>query len=224
MRPSTLRPLAVRAVLAAVALTAASCGSLDTPSRPTPTPEPVAAPTAPTNPNPNPTPTPIFGAPAPAPTPTPEGAQPSPDPTPTPSAGSGEGASACGTPLPPPVTRMQVSVHLRGAERWVLDSTPLVGPDPEYCRKIGFTDSRSFCPVRPEGNPERSACELYAVGRAKDTARPGPTWYRAGRFCTGPPSGCENNGENQYLLNVYAGGTYEACAANGVCGQVEADR
>ena len=119
---------------------------------------------------------------------------------------------------------MQVSVHLRGADRWILDSTPLVGPDLEYCAKIGFTDSRSYCPVRPEGNPQRSACELYAIGRAKDTGRPGPTWYRAGRFCTGPSSGCENNGDNQFLLNVYLGGTYEACASNGVCGQVEADR
>jgi hypothetical protein len=222
--PSTPRPLALGLVLAA-GMAFVSCGSLDTPARPSPTAEPVAAPPPTADPNPNPTPAPVFGAPAPKPTPTPEaGEQPSPDPTPTPSTGSGEGGTACGSPLPPPVTRMQASVHLRGAERWVLDSTPLVGPDVEYCRTIGFTDSRSFCPVRPEGNPQRSACELYAIGRAKDTNRPGPTWYRNGRFCTGPASGCENNGDNQFLLNVYAGGTYEACASNGVCGQVEADR
>jgi hypothetical protein len=119
---------------------------------------------------------------------------------------------------------MQVSVHLRGSERWILDSTPLVGPDVDYCRQIGFTDSRSYCPMRPEGNPQRSACELYAIGRAKDTGRPGPTWYRDGAFCTGKASGCENNGDNQYLLDVYLGGTYAACASNGVCGEVEADR
>jgi hypothetical protein len=118
---------------------------------------------------------------------------------------------------------MQVSVHLRGGERWILDSTPLVGPDLEYCRKIGFTDSRSYCPVRPEGNPQRGACELYAIGRAKDTGRAGPTWYRDGKFCAGRASGCENNGDNQYLLDVYLGGTYQACASNGVCGEVVAD-
>jgi hypothetical protein len=221
--PSTLRALAV-VVLAGASLAFASCGKLDSPTRPTPTPEPVSsAPPVSTEPNPNPTPTPVLGLPGPKPTPTPEGAEPTPAPTPTPSTGGGEGASTCGEPLPPPVTRMQVAVHLRGGERWILDSTPLVGPDLEYCRKIGFTDSRSFCPVRPEGHPQRSACELYAIGRAKDTGRAGPTWYRDGRFCTGKASGCENNGDNQYLLDVYLGGTYQACASNGVCGQVDAD-
>jgi hypothetical protein len=219
-----LRLLAASLGIAALVL-ASSCGKLDNPTRPTPTPEPVSStPPATTDPNPNPTPTPVLGLPAPkpSPTPTPDSTEPSPSPTPTPSAG--EGAAACGDPLPPPVTRMQVDVHLRGAERWILDSTPLVGPDIEYCRKIGFTDSRSYCPVRPEGHPQRSACELYAVGRAKDTARAGPTWYRDGRFCTGRSSGCENNGDNQYLLDVYLGGTYQACASNGVCGEVEADK
>lgn len=223
--PSTLRPPALGLLVAAGLVVLSSCAKLDTPTRPTPTPEPAApVPPASTQPNPNPTPTPVLGLPAPKPTPTPEGSDPSPTPTPTPSTGSGEGSTACGDPLPPPVTRMQVNVHLRGSERWILDSTPLVGPDLDYCRKIGFTDSRSFCPVRPEGNPQRSACELYAIGRAKDTGRPGPTWYRGSLFCTGPSSGCENNGDNQFLLNVYLGGTYQACAQNGVCGEVEADR
>lgn len=221
---SPFRPLAACLVVVALAVAGASCGKLDSPTKPTPTPEPVSsAPPASGEPNPNPTPTPVLGLPAPkpTPTPTPDSTSPSPSPTPTPSAG--EGASACGDPLPPAVTRMQVNVHLRGGERWILDSTPLVGPDLEYCRKIGFTDSRSYCPVRPEGNPQRSACELYAIGRAKDTGRAGPTWYRDGKFCTGRTSGCENNGDNQYLLDVYLGGTYQACASNGVCGEVVAD-
>jgi hypothetical protein len=225
MSASSLRGAAAGLVLAA-ALSTLSCGKLDTPTRPTPTPEPAAPPPpVSTEPNPNPTPTPVLGLPAPKPTPTPEGGtpEPAPTPTPTPPAGSGEGSAACGEPLPGPVTKMNVAVHLRGAERWILDSTPLVGPDVQYCAKIGFTDSRSFCPVRPEGHPQRSVCELYAVGRAKDTGRPGPTWYRDGRFCTGPASGCQNNGDNQYLLDVYAGGKYQACASNGVCGEVEAD-
>ncbi len=123
-----------------------------------------------------------------------------------------------------PVGRqIELATQIVAAERWILDSTPLVGPDVEYCRKIGFTDSRSYCPVRPEGHPQRAACELYATGRAKDTGRAGPTWYRDGKFCTGRPSGCENNGDNQYLLDVYLGGTYQACASNGVCGEVVAD-
>lgn len=224
VRVASFRPLAACLAVVAFVAAGASCGKLDSPTKPTPTPEPVSsAPPASGEPNPNPTPTPVLGLPAPkpSPTPTPDSTDPSPSPTPTPSAG--EGASACGDPLPSPVTRMQVNVHLRGSERWILDSTPLVGPDVEYCRKIGFTDSRSYCPVRPEGNPQRTACELYAIGRAKDTGRAGPTWYRDGKFCTGRPSGCENNGDNQYLLDVYLGGTYQACASSGICGEVVAD-
>ena len=225
MSVSAFRPHAAGLALAALAVLAAACGKLENPTRPTPTPEPVSSTPTTTEPNPNPTPTPVLGAPGPkpSPTPSPDATEPSPSPSATPSTGTGEGASSCGDPLPPPATRMQVNVHLRGSGRWILDSTPLVGPDVEYCRKIGFTDSRSFCPVRPEGNPQRSACELYATGRAKDTARPGPTWYRDGRFCTGKSSGCENNADNQYLLDVYLGGTYQACAQNGVCGEVDAD-
>jgi hypothetical protein len=143
---------------------------------------------------------------------------PNPTSTPPPS------ASGCGDPVPPAISRINVKVHLRGADAWTLDSTPLVGPDPDYCRAIGFTDGRSFCPVRPEGNPQRTACETYATGIAKDTGRPGPTWTFQGHFCTGRASGCDNHPENQYQLLVYSGGTFQACAQNGVCGEVFADR
>ncbi len=93
-----------------------------------------------------------------------------------------------------------------------------------YCKEIGFTDGRSVCPVRPEGNPERSACELYAMGRAKDTNRPGPTWYFNGGFCTGKVSGCQNHPENQYLLRDLRSGTFQACSRTDVCGEIVADR
>jgi hypothetical protein len=122
------------------------------------------------------------------------------------------------------VSRVNAKIHIRGPNRWTLDSTPLVGPDGDYCRKIGFTDGRLFCAVRTEGSPDRIACETYAVGKAKDTGRPGPTWYRDGRLCTGEPSGCENHEDNQYLLYVYKGGLYKACTRSGVCGEVQADR
>jgi hypothetical protein len=177
---------------------------------PAPTPEPGT---------PGPTPTPILGAPGPAPTATPSS---SPEPTPEPSAPPG--ASGCGSPIPPDLSRIEVKVHIKGPNAWTLDSTPLVGPNREYCAKIGFTDGRSFCPVRAEGHPERVACEAYVTGRAKDTGRPGPTWYFEGRFCTGQASGCDNSPENQYQLLVYRGGTFQACAQSGVCGEVFADR
>jgi hypothetical protein len=117
-----------------------------------------------------------------------------------------------------------VSVHIKGPAAWTLDATPLVGPDAEYCALIGFTDGRQFCPVRPEGNPERTACETWLVGEALDTGRPGPTWRRNGGLCTGPSSGCENHGENQYLLRTFSSGTYTACATSGLCGEVVVNR
>jgi len=196
----------------AIAFTLAACGSLS-PTETKPAPEETGT---------TPGSTPVMGAPAPAATPTPS-PDPSASPTPAPG-GGGDGADACGEPLPPPVTTMNVKVHLRGAEAWTLDSTPLVGPDGKYCATIGFTDGRSTCAVRPEGNPQRSACELYAIGRAKDTGRAGPTWYKDGQLCTGRTFGCENHPDNQYLLVAYKAGTYSACANNGTCGEVVVDK
>lgn len=188
------------------------------PTQPTKTPTAgiltVAIPSIPLVGTPAPTPlaTPVA---SPTPAPTPEA---TPTPTPPPSAGG------CGNPLPPEVARMNTKIHLRGAIKWTLDTTPLVGPDRDYCRKIGFTDGRVMCPVRTEGAPDRIACEAYAVGQASDTGRSGPTWYRDGQLCTGVASGCENHEDNQYLLYVYRGGLYKACTRDGLCGEVLADR
>jgi hypothetical protein len=132
--------------------------------------------------------------------------------------------SGCGRPFPPPVSRIKVNFHLKGQEYDTIDATPLVGHDVLYCKAIGFTDGRSLCPVRPEGHPEREACETWAVGRAKDTGRPGPTWTNgAGEYCTGGETGCRN-AENQYSLWVHSSGVYEACAENRACGSREVFR
>jgi hypothetical protein len=133
--------------------------------------------------------------------------------------------SGCGAPYPPPIARFNVKVHVPGGVD-TLDSTPLVGPDLAYCTAVGFWDGRSLCPVRPEGSPERVPCESWAVGTARDTGRPGPTWTRepGGTPCTGPDSGCANHPQNQYQLLVYRGGTYRATAKNGAYGEVFVDR
>ena len=125
--------------------------------------------------------------------------------------------------MPSEISRVKVKVHLRGPNSWTLDATPLVGPDPGYCARIGFTDGREFCPVRPEGHPEREACERFRVGVAVDTARPGPTWRRDGSLCSGAPS-CENHPDNQYFVKAMASGTYEACPRSGACGTVDVVR
>ncbi len=124
--------------------------------------------------------------------------------------------SGCGRPYPPPVTRINCKVHIRGPEYYTLDSTPIVGHDAEYCAAIGYTDGRSLCPVRPEGAPDRVACENWRVGTAQDTGRGGPTWRKSdGSFCTGPESGCQNHPNTQYSLWTYVPGTYTVSAENG---------
>ena len=160
---------------------------------------------------PSPTPT---ASPTPSPT-----TSPTPEATPTPGPTGG-----CGKPLPPPVTRMGTKIHLKSPSRYTLDTTPLVGPDAAYCKKIGFTDGRSICPVRTEGSADRTACETYAIGKAKDTGRPGPTWYRNGKLCTGQSTDCENHPDNQYLLWAFGDGLYEACTKDDVCGSEQVDR
>lgn len=159
-----------------------------------------------------------------------------PAPTPTPdqtgtlpvSPGGGGGgttadAGACGEPAPPPISRLNVKVLFVQASRSVLDATPLVGPDGAYCRQVGYADGRLFCPVRPEGDPARSACEALGVGRASDTGRTGPTWTAEGRPCQGGTAGtyCLNHPENQYLVFAYGSGAFRACVSGGACGKVE---
>jgi len=212
------------ALIAAALLVGCHTITEELPTQPTKEPSSgvltVPIPTIPLSNPPTPTPTPTA-TPTPGPGPTPE-----PEPTPEPDTEPEEppDSSGCGRPQPPELTRLKVKIHLKGPRMATLDSTPLVGPDAGYCAKIGFTDGRSFCPVRPEGAPDREACEAKVVGRAEDTGRPGPTWTREGHYCKGESSGCENNPDNQYLLWAYEGGSYQACAKNGVCGDVEVDR
>jgi hypothetical protein len=200
----------------AAALVLAGCHTIteELPTEPTRTPtSPVLTVPIPkiTMATPTPSPTP-KASPTPSPT-------PSAEPTPTPNPKGG-----CGNPLPPAVTRMNVKIHLKSPSRYTLDSTPLVGPDAAYCKKIGFTDGRSYCPVRTEGSADRVACETYAIGKALDSGRAGPTWYRNGKLCTGQPTDCENHPDNQYLLWAFGGGRYEACTEDDVCGGVDVDR
>ncbi len=164
----------------------------------------------------------IPDAPTATPTPTPE--VPPPDPGSGGESGSGGFVGSCGEPTPPSVSRVTVGVLNTQPARRVLNATPLVGPDGAYCRLIGYTDGRLFCPVRPEGHPEREACEALQVGRASDTGRAGPTWTADGRPCQGKTAGasCQNHPDNQFLVIAYGAGTFEACTAAGTCGRYAA--
>jgi hypothetical protein len=149
------------------------------------------------------------------------------DPDPSwPPAGSG-----CGKPYPAEIHHFNAKVWLPGTEYATLDSTPIVGPDANYCKAVGYTDGRPWCPVRGEGAGDRVACEAWRVGKAKDTGRDGPTWYYyppgtpldgvSGQLCLGlGVNGCANHTENQYKLYVAGSGTFMACGQNGACGTV----
>jgi hypothetical protein len=133
----------------------------------------------------------------------------------------------CGEPYPPQITHFGVHVEIQALDFWTLDSTPQVD-DVNYCAAIGYIDGRSRCPLRPEGDPERVACEGWRVGIAKDSGRLGPTWTRDGKYCTGPASGCDNAADNQFQLWVYQGDgsphTYRVCAeGSDACGELLLD-
>ncbi len=133
--------------------------------------------------------------------------------------------SRCGRPYPPPITRFNCKLHLKGIEYYTLDSTPIVGPDCAYCASIGYTDGRCLCAVRNEGAPDRIACENWRVGTAKDTGRPGPTWTKEdGSYCTGPESGCANSPNSPYQLWAYKGGRYKVEAKDGASCTVIVER
>jgi hypothetical protein len=165
---------------------------------------------------------------------TPPAATPTPTPAPvaTPNPNVPPAGSGCRTPYPPPISRMNVKVHFKQRDFWNIDVTPLVGHNVPYCSKIGFTDGRSLCPVRPEGAPDRVACENWRVGRAKDTGKPGPTWTRVDAhgqesYCLKHWKGvneCEHHPDNPYQLLAIARGTYRVCTESGVCSSVYVDR
>ena len=75
--------------------------------------------------------------------------------------------SGCGKPYPAPIHHFNAKVHMKGREYHTLDSTPIVGPDANYCAAIGYTDGRAWCPVRTEGSRDRVECESWRVGKAR---------------------------------------------------------
>lgn len=170
-------------------------------------------------------------SPAGAPTPgvgTPSPATPGPTPTatPTPSAGLPPGMTC--SPTPPPLLRMHLKVHDDSGDRKVLDSKPLVANVDHYCDRVGFGDWK-FCETRPEGHPERVACDYLVTGKAEDTGRWGPTWFYGSDLCAYSPESCANHPSQQFMAISKAKGTFEACAsedwpvaANGTrCGTIE---
>jgi len=107
-------------------------------------PQPTPSPTATPVPTPTPEPTPV---PTPEPTPTPT---PVPSPTPTP-------AEDC-------TTRLDGSPVMGAGKHGnrIYDCTPKL-TNAERCTEVGMP-GRITCPVTPEGDPQRYACEVKLMG------------------------------------------------------------
>ena len=153
------------------------------------------------------------GSSSPTGSPNPPVVTPTPTPTanPTPSSGLPPGMTC--NPTPPPILRMHLSVHDDSGDRKVLDSKPLVANVDDYCDRVGFGDWK-FCETRPEGHPERVACDYLVTGKAEDTGRWGPTWFYGQDLCGYFPGDCANHPTEQFLAIAKSKGTYEACAAD----------
>ena len=102
------------------------------------------------------------GRPARPSTPTPV-ATPTPVPTPTPDPNVPPAGSGCGKPYPPPISRFKVKVLYKEKEYYTVDSTPLVGPNAEYCASVGFPD-RTICTIRQEGDRRPPGLRDLALG------------------------------------------------------------
>jgi hypothetical protein len=107
---------------------------------------------------------------------------------------------------------MHLKVHSTDGGRVVLDSKPIVANVDDYCDRVGFGDWK-FCDTRPEGHPQRAACDYMATGRAEDTGRWGPTWFYGNDLCSLQPEKCANHPSEQFMSVARANGTFEACAA-----------
>lgn len=146
--------------------------------------------------------------PTPLPTATPA---PTPTPTPTPAGGLPPGMTC--NPTPPPLLYVAVKIHAGDSDRVILDTKPVVPNIDNYCDRVGF-GSWKYCDTRPEGDPERVACDYLAIGKAADTGRWGPTWYYGNDLCSNQPTNCANHSVNQFFAVAKAKGVFEACAAD----------
>ncbi len=144
--------------------------------------------------------------------PTPPVVTPTPTPTtsPTPSSGLPPGMTC--SPTPPPILRMHVKVHANDSGRIVLDSKPIVANIDHYCDRW-FGDWK-FCDTRPEGDPQRVACDYLVTGKAEDTGRWGPTWFYKTDLCAYFPDSCANHPSEQFMAIAKAKGRFEACASD----------
>ena len=133
---------------------------------------------------------------------------PTPAPTPTPTLASQLPAGMVCDPTPPPLYGLRLKMH----NARTMDSRPQVINVNNFCGLAGFDPGSKFCFTRTEGDPQSTACDYLAVGKAADTGRWGPTWSVDTQPCS-PTGPCTNHPDNQFLVTVRGNGEYQACVA-----------
>lgn len=128
--------------------------------------------------------------------------------------------SVYNNPTPGPLAIFDVKTHNIGPNWRTIDSTPLVGPDALFCRTIGYTDGRRYCPPRAEGTDPSTvlACLNLVVG-----PRPTwPMWYWNNVFVPDNAEGDVVHDDNPYhlLVKPTLHGTAKVCGNNGTCGEL----
>jgi hypothetical protein len=140
-------------------------------------------------------------------------ASPTPVPTATPKAAPSLPAGmVCSDPTPPPMLRVNVKIHGYEGNRIIFDSKPVFPNTDNYCDRAGF-GAWKYCDSRPEGHPERVACDYLVAGISPETDRWGPTWYLDDRPCGIDASKCAHHPYEQFMTVGKVKGTYEACMA-----------
>lgn len=119
-------------------------------------------------------------------------------------------------PTPPPLKRVLPQLWRQRGNGWIIDTKPQVMNVDGYCGRTGQSGG-AWCDTRPEGDPQREACDFLAVGQASDTGRWGPTWNLDGKPCdppnASPTTDCNNYPDNQFKVIGRGPGIYEACAS-----------
>lgn len=147
-----------------------------------------------------------------------------PAPTPSPTATPNTFAASCGAPLPSFADSygFGTKVQLQPTRnRMVLNTQPQIR-NRTYCTSVGIPGE--ICNTRREEDPTRVPCDHYMSG-ISFTGRPGPNWFeevngqllRCGGVGGVPNEAphCALKPDNQYLLDVTAGGQFVACGGVG---------
>ncbi len=127
----------------------------------------------------------------------------------------GAAAGLVCTPTPPALYGITVKVLAYPGNVKRLGAEPLVWNVDRYCERVGFGNWR-FCPTRPEGDPQKAACDGLATGRAADTGLWGPTWTWDDQPCDSTWSGCGHDPSDPFTVSVLDAGLFTACAASDV--------